>query len=46
LTKEPNCGETIMDFPIVTPATIADHARELFKKDTSGYASSDINAQF
>jgi hypothetical protein len=23
-----------MDFPIVTPATIADHARELFKKDT------------
>jgi hypothetical protein len=27
-----------MDFPIVTPATIADHARELFKKDT-GYAN-------
>ena len=24
-----------MDFPIVTPATIADHAREMFKKDTA-----------
>jgi hypothetical protein len=27
-----------MDFPIMTPATIADHARELFKKST-GYAN-------
>jgi len=27
-----------MDFAIMTPATIADHARELFKKDT-GYAN-------
>ena len=34
MTKEPNCGVTIMDFPIMTPATIADHAREMFKKDT------------
>jgi hypothetical protein len=38
LTKETNCGETIMDFPIMTPATIADHAREMFKKNT-GYAN-------
>jgi hypothetical protein len=27
-----------MDFPIVTPATIAGHAREMFKKDT-GHAN-------
>ena len=27
-----------MDFPIMKPATIADHAREMFKKST-GYAN-------
>jgi hypothetical protein len=45
LTKEPNCGETIMDFPIMTPATIADHARELFKKST-GYENKTMKKLF
>ena len=41
MTKEPNCGATIMDFAIMIPATIADHARELFKKGT-GYANKTL----